>query len=103
MDFMLPNHLSKELETFKAFLQEHLVPHLADWYQQGSVPRSFLRALGERSWLGFDLTSDQPVKHSSFKGCLLTEQLSTLSPGVAVAILALIELGLNGLWVFGSV
>jgi alkylation response protein AidB-like acyl-CoA dehydrogenase len=102
MDFMLPNHLSKELETFKAFLQEHLVPHLADWYQQGSVPRSFLRALGERSWLGFDLTSDQPVKHSSLKGCLLTEQLSTLSPGVAVAILAHIDLGLNGLWLFGS-
>ena len=99
---MLPDHLSSELETFKTFLQKHLVPHLAGWYRQGTIPRSFHRAMGERGWIGFDLTSDHLVKQSSLKGCLLTEQLATISPGAAVAILAHSDLGLNGLWLFGS-
>jgi len=99
---MLPDHLSSELETFKTFLQQDLVPHLSGWYRQGTIPRSFHLAMGERGWLGFDLTSDHLIKQSTLKACLLAEQLATISPGVAVAILAHIDLGLNGLWLFGQ-
>lgn len=102
MDFLIPDHLSKELERFKAFLDEHVAPSLSAWYQQGSVPRTFYRTLGQGGWLGFDLKAGHLTKQSALKTSLMTEQFATLSPGIAVAILAHSELGLTGLWLFGS-
>jgi short/branched chain acyl-CoA dehydrogenase len=58
--------------------------------------------MGQGGWFCFESKEDRLVKGSSLKEALLCEQLAILSPGVAVAVLAHADLGLTGLWHFGS-
>jgi alkylation response protein AidB-like acyl-CoA dehydrogenase len=58
--------------------------------------------MGEEGRLGFGFDEERIAKHSSLRSALNMEHLATLSPGVAVAILAQVDLGLTGLWLFGS-
>jgi len=102
MDFSIPDDAAKALERFKKFLKEYLMPHVTGWYQEGSVPRSFCHAMGKRGWLGFVFTDGQLTKQSTLTTALMVEHLATIAPGVAVTILAQSELGLTGLWLFGS-
>jgi alkylation response protein AidB-like acyl-CoA dehydrogenase len=102
MDFSIPSELSEDLDHFKEFLAKHLMPNLGSWYQQGSMPRSFFQTMGEEGRLGFGFDEERIAKHSSLRSALNMEHLATLSPGVAVAILAQVDLGLTGLWLFGS-
>jgi alkylation response protein AidB-like acyl-CoA dehydrogenase len=41
-------------------------------------------------------------KHSAFRVAMVMEKLAAISPGVAVAALAHADLGMTGLWLFGS-
>jgi len=102
MDFSIPLEFSEDVKRFNDFLNAQLVPNLSAWYREGAVPRSFHRAMGQEGWFGFEIKKDQLVKHSSLKAVLLGEQLALRSPGVAVASLAHVDLGLTGLWRFGS-
>jgi len=58
--------------------------------------------MGESGWFGFSFQEGQLSKLSALREALLAEHLARLSPGVAVAILAHVDLGLTGLWLFGS-
>jgi len=102
MDFYIPENLSQDVERFKEFLQEHLVPNLSAWYRDKTVPNSFYQAMGRGGWFGFIWEKDQLQKQSYIREILLVEQLGIISPGVAVATLAHADLGLIGLWLFGS-
>jgi alkylation response protein AidB-like acyl-CoA dehydrogenase len=102
MDFTIPENLSKEMEGFEAFLRERLQPKVTAWYEEGAVPRSFHAAMGEGGWLGFEFKENRLTKFSALRGALVAERLAALSPGVAVATLAHVDLGLIGLWLFGS-
>lgn len=102
MDFSMPAQLSEDLERFKAFLGEHLTPNLSKWYEEGAVPRSFHRAVGEGGWNGFEYKGGRLTKMSELRGALIGEHLASISPGVAVAALAHAALGMMGLWLFGS-
>jgi len=102
MNFSIPLQLSEDLERFKTFLKKHLLPNLSAWYRDGKVPRSFHLAMAEADWLGFNLEDGRLVKHSTLREALVGEHLALISPGVAVATLAHVGLGLTGLWLFGS-
>jgi alkylation response protein AidB-like acyl-CoA dehydrogenase len=102
MDFSTPNNLIHELSRFKAFLGDHLMPHLSAWYQEGAVPRSFFKAMGEGGWFGYETENGRLSKSSALRGVLLAEELSRLSPGVAVASLVHADLGMIALYLFGS-
>jgi len=102
MDFSIPLDLSEEVAHFNTFLEEKLVPELSTWYQSGAVPRRFFSAMGGGGWLGFSFQEARLSKLPALRAALLGEQLAMLSPGVAVAILAHVDLGLTGLWLFGS-
>jgi alkylation response protein AidB-like acyl-CoA dehydrogenase len=102
MDFSMPEELSHDRDRFKGFLDEHVVPHLSDWYRNKALPRSFFGAMGEGGWLGFKMKDGLLEKLSSLQGVIVSEQLATISPGVAVALLAHVDLGVTGLWLFGS-
>jgi len=102
MDFSIPPDLSQDVSRFKAFLEEHMVHELPAWYKDGAVPRAFHRAMAEGGWLGFQMEEGRLSKLSGLREALLGEQLAILSPGVAVAVLAHVDLGLMGLWLFGS-
>jgi alkylation response protein AidB-like acyl-CoA dehydrogenase len=58
--------------------------------------------MGKGGWFGIELKKDQLLKGSALREALVVEELAKVSPGVAVAALAQIDLGLMGLLLFGS-
>jgi len=102
MDFSLSEGVIEDLARFKAFLHNHLRPHLSAWYAEGVIPRDFFRHLGREGWLAFDVKDGQFVEQPALKQALLFEELAKLSPGVAVAVLVQISLGTKGLYLFAS-
>jgi alkylation response protein AidB-like acyl-CoA dehydrogenase len=102
MDFSVPLELSDERAGFRSFLKQHLKPNLARWYKNGGVPAGFYREMGQHGWYGFRMEGNRVIKNSALRESLIQEELAKLSPGVAVAVLAHINLGLTGLFLFGS-
>jgi alkylation response protein AidB-like acyl-CoA dehydrogenase len=102
MDFALPAAISKDISRLKEFIKDKLAVDLPNWYRDGAVPRTFHRAMGEAGWLGFELTGDYLLKSSALRSACVAEELAKVSPGVAVATLAHVDLGLAGLWLYGS-
>ena len=102
MDFSVPQEIMDDVTRFRGFLEKHLSPHLYQWYEQGAVPRSFFTLMAEQRWFSFFFRDDRLSKHTALREALLAEELAKISPGVAVAILAHQDLGLTGLWLFGS-
>ncbi len=102
MDFAIPEKVVKDLEQFKAFLQTHMEPHLAQWYREEAVPREFIQHMGQNGWLGFSQENGDVVEQSGLREAILFENLAKISPGVAVAVLVQISLGTAPLFLFGS-
>ena len=102
MDFAIPKKVAEDLEHYKAFLQTHLEPHLAEWYKQETIPRDFFQRMGHDGWLGFSQENGRVVEQSALRQVLLSESLAKISPGVAVAVLVQISLGTAPLFLFGS-
>jgi alkylation response protein AidB-like acyl-CoA dehydrogenase len=58
--------------------------------------------LGDGSWYGLEPKNGDLSKGSALREALLAEAVAKVSPGVAIAILAHIDLGLSGVYLFGS-
>ena len=102
MDFSIPDSTSEDIKRFKQFLDKEMKPHLTEWYSQNKVPRSFHKAMGENGWLGFDFKDGRLSRRSAFTWVMAAEALAVVSPGVAVATLAHVDLGIMALWLFAS-
>lgn len=102
MDFSIPQEIMDDVTKFSGFLKKNLSPHLSQWYEQGVVPGSFFSLMADQGWFSFSFREDHVVKHSALRESLLAEQIAKISPGIAVAVLAHQDLGLTGLWLFGS-
>jgi alkylation response protein AidB-like acyl-CoA dehydrogenase len=102
MDFSIPNALIEDLERFKEFIKVHIEPQLTTWNQEREIPRPLFRAFGEGGWYGLQSRDNQLGKGSALREAMLAETVAKVSPGVAVAILAHIDLGLAGLYLYGS-
>jgi alkylation response protein AidB-like acyl-CoA dehydrogenase len=102
VDFTIPDKLSQDSRRFEGFLQEQVIPKVSAWYKEGTIPRSFFKAMGQEGWFGFGLQDGQLAKLSALREAMVMEKLAAISPGVAVAALAHADLGLTGLWRFGS-
>jgi len=102
MDFSIPQPLVKEMDRFKLFLKKQLAPNLSNWYRDREVPRSFFHDMGIGGWFGIYLKDNELTQHSALRSELIVEKLALISPGVAVATLAHVDLGLTALYLFGS-
>jgi alkylation response protein AidB-like acyl-CoA dehydrogenase len=102
MDFSIPDALTEDLERFKEFIKAHIKPRLTAWNQKKEIPRQLFRRLGESGWYGLQCRDNQLGERSALREAMLAETLAKVSPGVAVAILAHIDLGLAGLYLYGS-
>ena len=102
MDFAIPDNLAKDLEEFADFLRNHLDPFLIEWYKKEVIPREFFQNLGQDGWLGFKQKNGRFVEQSYLTQTLLMEKLAKISPGVAVAVMVQISLGMVPLFLFGS-
>jgi alkylation response protein AidB-like acyl-CoA dehydrogenase len=102
MDFSIPKKFSEEIIRFKKFIKSNVIPELPGWYQRQEIPAKFFHEMGKGGWFGIELKKGQLLKGSSLREALVAEELAKVSPGVAVAMLAQIDLGLMGLLLFGS-
>ena len=102
MDFSVPQNTLDDLKRFRTFLKEAVSPHLSSWYEQGAVPRSLFSVMAQQGWFSFSFKSERLEKQSALREALLAQEMAKISPGVAVAVLAHQDLGLTGLWLFGS-
>ena len=102
MDFRIPVEFEENLKSYKKFLSERLTPNLSKWYAEKEVPRDFFRQLGASDWLGLEPDDNGYRVSQALKEALMQEHLSTISPGVGVAVLVHVSLGTNGITLFGS-
>jgi len=102
MDFTIPKTLSEEIIRFKKFIKSSVISELPGWYQNREVPAGFFSEMGEGNWYGIELKQGRLIKSAALREALIAEELAKVSPGVAVAVLAQIDLGLMGLFLFGS-
>ena len=102
MDFQIPVEFEENLRRYKEFLYERLTPDLNKWYAQKEIPRDFFRELGDRDWLGLDRDGSGYVEQQTLKQALMEEHLGIASPGIGVAVLAHVSLGIKGITLFGS-
>ena len=102
MDFAIPEAFSKELRGFNQFLEDRVQSKLPQWHQRREIPREFFREMGDGRWYGIEQKSGKLIKGNALREALIAEQLAKISPGVAVAALVQIDLGLIALLLFGS-
>jgi len=101
MDFSISGNLARDLERFEGFLNTNLVPSLSTWNRESKVPRGFFAELGRSAWLEYCFPPANGGQGALKQG-LLFERLARISPGVAVAVLVHVSLGVNALVLFGS-
>jgi alkylation response protein AidB-like acyl-CoA dehydrogenase len=102
MGYYLSDALIKERGDFRSFLSEQVRPHLSAWYKTGELPLAFFQTFGEGGWYGTGWHDGRLVKASALREAVIAEELAKVSPGLAVAVLAHVNLGLSGLFLFGS-
>ena len=102
MDFAIPTEFSENLVRFRSFLKSQIMPSLRTWNRQRAIPRDFFQQMAEGGWFGLKFKNGRITSESNLMEVLIAEELAILSPGVAIAALAHVDLGLMGLFRFGS-
>ena len=102
MDFAIPQEVSEDLARFKDFIKTHILPNLPSWNKQRELPPAFFHNMGEGGWFGLRFKDGRLIRGSALREALVAEELALVSPGAAIADLAHIDLGLMGLFLFGS-
>jgi alkylation response protein AidB-like acyl-CoA dehydrogenase len=102
MDFSIPADIEKDVLHFKIFIKNFISPNLTTWYQQNQIPRQFFEAMGAGGWYGLTLKNKRLIRKPALREALIIEELAKVSPGLSVAALAQLDLGLMGLFLFGS-
>ena len=102
MDFSFTEKLLSEFSQFKDFLNRGFETRLNSWYRRRDLPREFFEELGRSGGYGFGVSEGCLVKRSAFREALFAEELARRSPGAAIAALAHADLGMMGLFLFGS-
>ena len=102
MDFAIPTSLAEDLARFQEYIKKYLLVNLRNWNKQRELPPAFFHHMGEGGWFGLEFKDGRLIRKSALKEALVAEELAVVSPGVAIAALAHIDLGLMGLYLFGS-
>jgi alkylation response protein AidB-like acyl-CoA dehydrogenase len=102
MDFSLPESIVRDRQAFKGFLDHALVPNLPRWYRNREISPGFFQEMARAGWLGFYGGQADIKKHSALREAMVMESLAEVSSGMAVSALVVSDLGLIGLYLFGS-
>lgn len=92
----------QEINGFRSFLSDQIRPKLSTWYKTGELPVEFFQTFGEGGWYGIRWNDGRLERTAALREALIAEELAKVSPGIAVAVLAHVNLGLTGLFLFGS-
>jgi alkylation response protein AidB-like acyl-CoA dehydrogenase len=102
MDFTIPADVSADIDRFEEFVKIRLQSDLPSWNRQRKLPSEFFRLMGESGWYGLEENKGRLTRKSALRESVIAEKLAMLSPGVAIAALAHVDLGLMGLFLFGG-
>jgi alkylation response protein AidB-like acyl-CoA dehydrogenase len=102
MDFSLPAEISTDLARYRDMIKTQVTSRISAWNKDREIPRDLFQTLGAGDWYGLKASDGDLARGSMLREALLAEEMAKTSPGVAVAILAHIDLGLSGLYHFGS-
>lgn len=102
MDFSIQEEVLVEIERFREVLREGLESRLAEWHRRRGLPRQFFEEMGRAGGYGYTVSDGRLARRSAFAEALFAEELARRSPGAAVAALAHADLGMMGLYLFGS-
>jgi len=101
LDFAIPAAISQDLDRLRDFIPTQLVPDLSSWTQKQKIPDRFFHRMGEGGWYGFKIKGGCLIRGSALREAMIAEALAKASPGVAIAALAHVDLGLMGLFLCG--
>ena len=87
---------------FDDFIARRLSPKLNGWYRENSIPREIYPEMAEAGWLGYEWRGGRMAKKSGLRETLVLQRLARVSPGFAVTVLIVSDLGLMALGRFGS-
>jgi alkylation response protein AidB-like acyl-CoA dehydrogenase len=102
MDFAIPADFCEEIAKFETFIKTDILPDLPGWSKKRELPRALFRNMGKQGWYGLKYDNGSLHRRSALKESIISETLARVSPGVAIAALAHTDLGLMGLFLFGS-
>jgi alkylation response protein AidB-like acyl-CoA dehydrogenase len=102
MDFAVPADITEDMDKFEAFIKTDIIPDLPNWRHNRALPRTFFHKMGKQGWFGLKFDNKSLIRGSALKESMIAEKLAITSPGVAIATLAHIDLGLMGLFLFGA-
>ena len=102
MDFAIPAAITQDLNQLKDIVRTQIVPNLSSWAQKQKMPDTFLHLLGAGGWYGIKMKGERLIRGSVLREAMIAEELAKVSPGVAIVALAHVDLGLMGLFLFGS-
>ena len=102
MDFAIPTALAEDIVGFKDFVKTYIKPNLPSWNQNRELPPAFFHRTGEGGWFGLKFKDGRLTRESVLMEALVAEELAIASPGVAIAALAHVDLGLMGLFLYGT-
>jgi alkylation response protein AidB-like acyl-CoA dehydrogenase len=94
--------LAEARQQLDAFISTHVAAHLPEWQARSAIPRRFFETLGSQGWMGVDWDGSQLERQSGSRATLVQERLARVSPGVAVAVLIVADLGLTALEKYGG-
>jgi len=102
MDFAVPPAVAGDLNRFGDFIKTHLKPELKSWNRKQELPPTFFELMGEGTWFGLRFQNGRLIRGPALREAMIAEALAVLSPGAAIAALAHVDLGLMGVYLFGS-
>jgi len=103
MDFRFPEAFLAARDRLRGLLTAGpFAEALSRWLARGALERPFFTALGEAGLYGFAMEGGRLSRTSALREVLLFEEFARVAAGAAIAALAHAELGLMGLWRFGS-
>jgi alkylation response protein AidB-like acyl-CoA dehydrogenase len=102
MDFAIPAAITQDLNRLKDFIRTQILPDLSTWTQKRQIPDTMLHLLGAGGWYGIKVKGERLIRGSALREAMIAEELAKVSPGVAIVALAHVDLGLMGLFLFGS-
>ncbi|MGD8210447.1 MAG: acyl-CoA dehydrogenase family protein [Desulfobacterales bacterium] len=102
MDFEIPAAITQDVSRLRDFIQTQIIPDLSSWTQKRQIPDTLLQLLGAGGWFGIKVEGGRLKRGSALREAMISEELAKVSPGVAIVALAHVDLGLMGLYLFGS-
>ena len=102
MDFAIPAAITQDINRLKDIIRTQIAPDLSSWAQKQKMPDTFLQLLGTGGWYGIKMKRDRLQRGSALREAMIAEELAKVSPGLAIVALAHVDLGLMGLYLFGS-